>query len=403
VDGSLEALLGGPEVEYDAVSRDPRDVAAILFTSGSTGPAKGVVYEHGMFEAQVAMLRELYEFAPGQRDLACFPLFALFGPALGLASVFPRMDFTAPARCDPAEIVRAVVNFGATSSFGSPAIWRRVVPWCEAQGLRLGTLATLMIAGAPVEADLVRRARAVIAPGGRVFTPYGATESLPIAQEEGTLLATTLAERAAVGEGTCVGRAVPGVEIRLIRITDEPIARWSDALAVAQGEPGEICVRGANVTREYAFDAAATAASKIQDGATFWHRVGDLGRFDADGRLWFLGRKAHRLETAVGPLFSVPVENALRARAALGRCALVGAGPRGRELPVLIVECPAGGPRTRRARDLREREVLAAASGLAVCAPVARVLFKRHFPVDLRHQAKIDRTALKAWAEGELA
>ncbi|HUR27788.1 MAG TPA: fatty acid CoA ligase family protein [Planctomycetota bacterium] len=397
---TLEEILERGRGEFAMLERSARDPAAILFTSGSTGPAKGVLYEHGMFDAQVRMLRELYDFAPGSVDLACFPLFALFGAALDMASVFPHIDFAQPARCDPARIVQAVERFQTRSSFGSPAIWRRVIPWCEARGVRLDSLRSLMIAGAPVEADLVRRTKAVIGAGGEVFTPYGATEALPVAHVEGALLATTLAERAARGEGTCVGRAVPGVELRLIRIGDAPIELWREELLVARGEPGEICVRGANVTREYAFDSEATALAKIADGATTWHRMGDVGQIDDDGRLWFLGRKSQRIETERGLLFPVPWENVAELHPRVGRAALVGAGPRGREIPVLIVETTSGRlPRFLKARAQMAEEIVNSIAELQPLARPERVLFKTSFPLDVRHQAKIDRGALKAWAE----
>ena len=267
---TLAKLLGERSGAYAPIERAAGDEAAILFTSGSTGPAKGVVYEHGMFNAQVGMLRKLYEFQPGTTDLACFPLFALFGPALGLTSVFPAMDFARPADVDPARIVTALQRLRVRSSFGSPAIWRKVVPWCETHGVRLESLRQLMIAGAPIEADLVRRARALLSDDGEVFTPYGATEALPVAHVAGRELAGALGERAARGAGTAVGRPVPGVEIRLIAISDEPILRWSDDLGVPTGEAGEICVRGANVTRIYKFEDGATAGAKIADGETFW-------------------------------------------------------------------------------------------------------------------------------------
>lgn len=400
---ALEDWLEGNHSEFSAIERSPRDEAAILFTSGSTGPAKGVVYEHGMFNAQVRMLRELYEFVPGSADLACFPLFALYGAALEIASVFPDMNFAQPARCDPARIVQAIEHFKARTSFGSPAIWRRVIPWCEASGQRLDSLHQLMIAGAPVEADLVRRARGLIAPSGEVFTPYGATEALPVAHVEGRLLATTLAQRSARGEGTCVGVAAPGLEVRLIKISDAPIESWSAQLEVAAGEAGEICVLGENVTREYKFEVDATALAKIADGATFWHRMGDIGRFDADGRLWFFGRKSHRIETSKGTMFPVPWENVCELHPRVGRCALVGAGAHGHEVPVLIVETVSGRvPRFLKDREKLAAEILRTLEPLRPLAPIERVLFKTSFPLDVRHQAKIDRSALKTWAEERL-
>jgi len=400
---ALRSLMEQPGDVFAPIPRAARDPAAILFTSGSTGPAKGVCYEHGMFQAQVEMLRETYDFAPGSRDLACFPLFALFGPALGMASIFPELDFTRPAHCDPSKIAGAIDRFQVRSSFGSPAIWRRVIPWCEARSRRLDSLQQLLIAGAPVEAALVRRARDVIAPQGEVFTPYGATEALPVTHVEGALLAGELGTRASLGEGTCVGRAVRGVDLRLIRILDDAIETWDDELFVQPGEPGEICVRGYNVTRQYAFDPQATALAKIPEGERIWHRMGDLGRFDAQGQLWFLGRKSHRLETANGMLFPVPIENVFRLHASIGRCAVVGLGPRGSERPVLIIELSSSRiPRASKARWGLAAEILQAGASLSGSATVERVLFKRDFPLDVRHQAKIDRVALKHWAEAQV-
>ena len=397
---SLEKLLTDAPCEFPAIERGAMDEAAILFTSGSTGPAKGVVYEHGIFNAQVEILRKLYEFKPGTADLACFPLFALFGPALGLTSVFPQMDFARPADADPQRIVEALQRLRVRSSFGSPAIWRKVIPWCEQHGVRLESLRLLMIAGAPIEADLVRRARALLSDDGEVFTPYGATEALPVAHVTGRELAGELGERAAHGAGTAVGRPVPGVEIRLIAIMDQAVPHWRDELLVPQGQAGEICVRGANVTREYKFEDSATAAAKIQDGVSFWHRMGDLGRFDDQGVLWFLGRKSHRIESARGTIFPVPLENVFERHPSLGRCAVVGVGACGAQRPVLIVELRS--MRVSVAASDREelsRELLRAGLWFDGCSAVERVLYKQEFPLDPRHQAKIDRLALKRWAE----
>jgi acyl-CoA synthetase (AMP-forming)/AMP-acid ligase II len=400
---SLAALQSAGAGVYPAIERAANDEAAILFTSGSTGPAKGVVYEHGMFNAQVECLRKLYTFEAGSTDLACFPLFALLAPALKLCSVFPQMDFARPAEVDPAQIVTALQRLRVRSSFGSPAIWRRVIPWCEQHGVKLESLRQLMIAGAPIEADLVRRARALLRDDGEVFTPYGATEALPVAHVPGLQLAGRLGEQAAKGAGTAVGRAVPGVEIRLIKISDALIPTWDDALCVGTGDAGEIVVRGANVTRAYKFDELATAAAKIVDGDTFWHRMGDLGRMDAGGVLWFLGRKSQRMQTARGTLFPVPLENVFERHPAVGRCAVVGVGASGAEIPVLVVEEHSSKlPRARAAREELSRELLRAGLWFDGCSAVERVLYKANFPLDARHQAKIDRGALKLWAQDQV-
>jgi len=380
---SLTALARPEKGEFAPIELSGGDPAAILFTSGSTGPAKGVLYTHGNFEAQIAALRALYGLARGQIDLACFPLFALCNTALQRTSVFPRMDFARPAQCDPAAIVEALREHSITDTFGSPAIWRRVVPWCATRGVKLPALERAMIAGASVEPELVDGFRALLSKQGDVHTPYGATEALPVSSLSGAEIAGRLRARIEGGHGTCVGRAAPGVEITLVDCLDGL---------------GEICVRGPAVTREYADDAQATAASKIVEGESFWHRMGDIGYFDAEGLLWFYGRKSQRLETAQGTFLPVPTESLFDRHPKIRRSALVGVGARGAEKPVLVVE-----------GEVREQaELVSFASALVAPAlphplpRIERVLFRESLPVDARHNAKIRREELKLWAEGEL-
>jgi acyl-CoA synthetase (AMP-forming)/AMP-acid ligase II len=407
----LDAIAKPSRGRFDAFEPADDAEAAILFTSGSTGPAKGVVYVHANFRAQIEALRALYGFREGEIDLACFPLFALFAPALGMACAFPRIDPRRPGDCDPAEVLSDAEASGATTTFGSPAIWRRVVPWARARGLRLSTLRRVLVAGAPVPPDLVEGLLAILPDGAEVHTPYGQTEALPLASISG---AEILARRDAIagGWGNCVGRSAPGVEIAVIRATDDPIPRWSDDLRLGDGEVGELCARGGVVTAAYAEDAPATAAAKILvpgAPARSWHRTGDLGYRDG-GLLWFCGRKSHRLETERGLVAPVPVENLLNRHPHVARSALVGVGPRGHETPVAVVEPRSGAmPRGRAARARLADEVLALLGARRADAPppapgpVARVLFHRAFPVDARHNAKIRSEELKRWAEEQRA
>lgn len=394
----LEPLLASrPPRSFEPVAVEADTLAAVLFTSGSTGPAKGVVYTHGNFAAQLATLAAHFGLEPGETDCACFPLFALFDNALGLTSVFPELDPARPGRCDPAAIHRAIEASGASFTFGSPAIWKRVVPWARANSQRFTSLRRVTIAGAPVPPSLVLELRALLPAGGEVHTPYGATEALPVTDITGAELAP-LRDSIEQGAGSCVGRALPGVELALVRVTDEPLERWDPSLCVARGEPGEVCVKGPVVTRRYLDDERATRRAKIADGSAVWHRMGDVGRLDSDGRLWFLGRKSQRLETEHGVLYPVPLENAFDVTRGVARTALVGVGPRGAERPVLVVES------TEREHvllpRLRQRSSeLAATPG---ARSIERFLFHPRFPVDVRHNAKIRREELKRWAEDEL-
>ena len=362
-------------------------VAAILFTSGSTGPAKGAVYTHGHFRAQVESLRACYGFRRGEVDLAAFPLFSLFDCAFGMTSVIPDLEASRPGSCDPAKIVAALLQNRCTTAFGSPAIWRRLGPYCTERGIRFPELKRVLIAGAAVPPALIETLHLLLPEDGDVHTPYGATEALPVATISGREVTAETAALSRTGKGTCVGRPAPDIELRLIRIGDEPIDRWSPDLALPPGEVGEICVKGPVVTSTYFGRADATAAAKIPDGSSFWHRMGDLGYLDGKGRLWFAGRKAERVRTADGLAFTDFVEGRAAAHPRVGRCALVGVGGAGRERPVLVVE---GREDARLAREL-----LALAS-------VESVLFHPRFPVDARHNAKIHRLTLKRWAEARL-
>jgi len=379
-----QAGSGGP-----ILADTPDDaIAAILFTSGSTGPAKGAVYTHGNFRAQVDVLARSYGFQPGEVDLAAFPLFSLFDGALGMTSVIPDIDASRPGRCEPAKIVAALADNRCTTAFGSPAIWRRLAPYCMERALRFPELKRVLIAGASVPPALIEALRQLLPADGDVHTPYGATEALPVATISGREVAAETASLSRAGKGTCVGRPVAGIELRLIRISDDELARWSDDPALPPGEVGEICVKGPAVTRAYCGRDDATAAAKIQDGDAVWHRMGDLGYLDEQGRLWFAGRKAERVRTAAGPAFTDFIEGRAAAHPRVSRCALVGVGAVGHERPVLVVE---------------GREDASLARELQALAPVQTVLFHPRFPLDVRHNAKIHRLTLKRWAEARLA
>jgi acyl-CoA synthetase (AMP-forming)/AMP-acid ligase II len=387
------------------------DPAAVLFTSGSTGPAKGVSYEHGHFAAQVEILREVYKIVPGEVDYCTFPLFALFGPALGMTCVVPTMNPARPATIDPATAFREIAEHRVTNLFGSPAVVRRLGSGDIGRDA-LSTVKRVISAGAPARLDALEALAAKLPPGVEIFTPYGATEALPVANV-GT--AEILGETAALtrqGRGVCVGRPVPGVTVAVIAITDGPVPTWDESLTLPPGEVGEFVVRGPVVTREYFRDPAATALAKIQDPMTgeTLHRMGDVGYLDDRGRLWFCGRKAHRVATPQGLLFTDQVEPVFNEAAGVFRTALVGVTRDGTTHPVLCVErlnwghLPPGfryrlvsPPWLETAARLRE---------LAATHPhtASVVTFLPHpgFPVDPRHNSKIAREKVAYWADVQL-
>ena len=318
-----------------------RDVtAAILFTSGSTGPPKGVVYTHAIFQAQVDMLRSLYSIEPGEIDLCTFPLFALFAPALGLTAIVPEMDPTRPARVDPQRIFEAIEDFGVTNLFGSPALLKPLVEGAEASGRRLPTLKRVISAGAPVPASIIERLAGRLDPHAQVYTPYGATESLPVASIGSAEVLRETRHATDQGRGVCVGRPVPGMVARVIAISDEPIPMWSDQLLVPDGVIGEIVVAGPVVTRKYFQRPEADSLAKIDDPATgsFYHRMGDVGYLDREGRLWFCGRKSHRVVCGDQTLYTIPCEAIFNRHPAVARTALVGVRREQGVSPVICIE-----------------------------------------------------------------
>jgi acyl-CoA synthetase (AMP-forming)/AMP-acid ligase II len=374
----------------------PDEIAAILFTSGSTGVPKGVVYRHRHFVAQIDMLRKAFGIEPGGIDLPTFPPFALFDPALGLTSIIPDMDPTHPAQANPKKLVAAIERFGVTQLFGSPAL----VEVLARHGATLSTIERVTSAGAPVPPDVVTRMRALLPPDAQLWTPYGATECLPVAAIEGRELETTreLTER---GAGTCVGRPVPPNEVRIIRIDEAAIALWSDDLVAAGGLVGEITVAGPTTTDSYFNRDAATRLAKIRevlrDGSQrVVHRMGDLGYFDRDGRLWFCGRKSQRVVTAETTLCTEQFEPVFNTHPDVRRTALVGVVVHGVPSPVLCIELNAGIGKDQHARIAAELRHIA--DGFVHTAKVEYFLFHPKFPVDIRHNAKIGREKLAAWA-----
>ncbi len=377
------------------------ETAAVLFTSGSTGVAKGVVVAHAVFAAQVALLQRTYGIEPGEVDLPTFPLFGLFGPALGMTAVLPRMDATRPARVDPLEILGAIRHFGVTNLFGSPALIRRVGAYGAAHGVRLPTLRRVISAGAPVPAAAIARFCTMLAPGVQVHTPYGATESLPVSSIGSDEILSATASRTAQGAGVCVGRPVDGMRVRIIRISDAPISEWSDDLLLPSGQIGEVVVQGPVVTQTYHNRPESTALAKIRDvSGCISHRMGDLGYLDETGRLWFCGRKSQRVETPTGPLYTIPCEGVFNAHPAVLRTALVGVVRGGVTTPVLCVERDSAAAAI--PEDTLRNELLSLGARFEHTRSIRTILFHPSFPVDIRHNAKIFREKLAVWAAGQL-
>jgi len=377
---TLDKMLGENTEEFPVAQMEEDEAAAVLFTTGS-------------------YIKSYYGINENDVDMPAFPLFALFSAAIGMTCIIPDMNPTKPAKVNPEKIIEAIQNHGVTTTFGSPAIWKRVGAYAVKRNITLPSVKRILMAGAPVSISILKDFEQLL-PSGDIAIPYGATEALPIVSISGK---ERLKIQETAGLGICVGRPLPGVTVKIIKITDDPIPDWKDSLVVTgKGELGEITVKGKVVTCEYFSNEAHTKLAKIYDGNTVWHRMGDIGYTDEDGKIWFCGRKTHRVITEEKTLFTVPCENIFNQHPKVFRSALVGLGPSGKKRPVIIIE-PLKGEMPLFANKSRFVKELLELGKKNECTKTIRdVLFYKSFPVDIRHNVKIFRENLAVWAEKKI-
>jgi acyl-CoA synthetase (AMP-forming)/AMP-acid ligase II len=374
---------------YAVAKTQKDDTAAILFTTGSTGPAKGVVYTHGNFDAQLRSIRRHLGITMDEIDLSTFPLFALFWPALGITSVIPDMDPTKPALANPKKIIETIINHRVTSMFASPALLNRIGKYNKNKDIKLPSLKRVISAGAPVSPSLIERFATMLCGDAEVHTPYGATEAVPVISMSSNEILSETRSLSEKGYGLCIGRPINDVDVQIINITDKSINKWSDDILVKDGDVGEITVSGDLVTRQYFEQPEADALAKIKDGNTIWHRMGDLGRMDSKGRIWFYGRKSHRVVIEDKILFTIPCEAIFNTHPNVFRSALVGIGPKNRQHPVICIELEHDNLHHNK-REIKN-ELLEFAQQNELTSSIKTILFHKSFPVDIRHNSKIFR------------
>ena len=373
----------------------PDAEAAVLFTSGATGPAKGVVYRHHQLRAQLDLVRTAADLAPGARLVAAFPPFALYGPALGAAAAVPDMDPTKPATLTATALAEAVAAVRATVVFASPAALRNVAATADAltpgQRDHLGRVQTLLSAGAPVPVPLLREIQTLL-PGAVLHTPYGMTEALPTTDVTLAEIEQALADAGPAAEGVCVGRPLPGVRLAVdpLDVTGTPVG----SLRSEAGATGEICVAGDHVKDHYDRLWSTQRRSASPAG---WHRTGDVGHLDAQGRLWVEGRLVHVITGPDGPVTPVGIEQRVESVPAVVLASAVGVGPAGTQQTVVVLVADDHHPGPLASASLAAE--VRAASG----RPLAAVLVTDRLPVDIRHASKIDRVRVARWAEHVLA
>jgi acyl-CoA synthetase (AMP-forming)/AMP-acid ligase II/pimeloyl-ACP methyl ester carboxylesterase len=372
----------------------PGDVAAVLFTSGSTGPAKGVVYTHGQLSALVEALAGTYGIGLGTGLVAGFAPFALLGPALGARSVTPDMVVTSPRTLTATAVAAAVAAVDATVVFLSPAAISNVVATADAltddDRAALAGVKDFLSAGAPVPERLLSAASDLM-PGATAHTPYGMTEGLLMTDI--TLDEIRDAELSLGGPGgVCVGRPAGTTRVRISALDENGHA--TGALTDQAHVTGEIVVSAPHLKDHY--DALWLTERESRRGAVAgerWHRTGDVGHLDEQGRLWVEGRMPHVIVTADAVVTPAGPEQRFESVFEVARAALVGIGPRGEQQLVAVIETVPPAFRVSLATS-----ALASAVRASVDLPIAAVLVVPTLPTDIRHNSKIDRVRLGEWA-----
>ena len=384
-----------PLAAHDAPS--PDDAAAVLFTSGATGPAKGVAYRHRQLCAQRDALAATYDITSADRLVAAFAPFALYGPALGIATALPDADVTRPGTLDHSALRDACTSVSATLVFASPSAWRNVVETAPAGDGRVLTEVRLVLsAGAPVPPETLRTVATIVA-DAEIHTPYGMTEILPVADIG--LDGIDAAEQDPQARGVCVGAPVGGAEVRIAELDFDALCGVPDALD--EGRTGEILARAPWCSEGYPDLWATERHARPGDG---WHRTGDVGHLDDQGRLWVEGRSVHVIRTLDGVLTSVDLERRIE-RAGIvgvvpGRVAVVGVGPAPVQQVVVVLEA---GPQIGDTPTELAPDALTETIRSTLDVQVAAVLVLDDLPVDIRHNSKIDRVQVAEWADGVLA
>jgi len=401
---TLEQLSGTPASRYLPPELSLDSPAAVIFTTGSTGPPKGVQYTHRTFNSQIDQLVEHYQIEPGGKDLSAFPLFGLFNAVMGTTTVIPDMDPTRPADVDSPRLLDAIDQWQINQAFGSPALWTTVGRYASQQGRKVPSLNRVFSAGAPVPPYVLELVRKMIAEDGCMFTPYGATEALPIASIESREVLGETAEKCRQGAGTCVGKKFSGIEWQVIAIDDGPLGHIDQVRPMRVGEIGELMVTGNVVTHCYVTRVEQNALHKVQDGDRVWHRMGDVGYLDERGRFWCCGRKSHRVLTRRGPMFTEPCEAIFNTHERVHRAALVGVGESGTQQPVIIAEpWPEYAPQDAVQQKELESQLREVGRGHELTNSIEQVfIYPKRLPTDIRHNSKIFREQLAPWAAEQI-
>jgi olefin beta-lactone synthetase len=403
---SLDSLRRQAPAYPARPSVKPEDPAIILFTTGSTGPAKPALYPHRNMTALCRVVHESWGFTTGgvPVDISLFPAFFFIALSAGGTLVVPPINFAreSPATADPKAILEVINDCEVQSCFGSPVLLENIARHAIENEIKAPTLRRVIGGGAPITARVKEALLELVGPEGNVFANYGATEAMPSTAMDARETLRETWKKTLAGEGLCVGRPFAGVELKIIRMSDRSIARLDQTEELPASEIGEILVKGPHVSPRYFRDDASTMINKIiGPKREIWHRFGDAGRIDEQGRLWYCGRVSHRVEAAGGPLFPLNCEPIFDAHPRVRKSGLVGiASLTGQSIPVLCAELEPDADSSE--HETIRNELLTLAGLHRATRQIEVILFPKKIPVDPRHNSKIERPALARWATREL-
>ena len=398
------SLLSIPYINHcsKAFNMDAEKVAAIFFTSGSTGQPKGVIYSSRMLEAQIDILKRRFGYSGDEIDLCTFPLVGLLLICMGISIVIADMDMGHPSRLKPGRIIGNIADHGCTHMFCSPMVLKRLSDYGVGKGVKINSLNRVMTAGAPVLPQVLRDFRELLNEDAEIHTPYGATEALPVTDIAHKELLVLYENLNVYMGGICVGYPLEGIDMRIISISDGPVPSFNDTRILNENEVGEITICGPVVSESYWMNKKANKLAKVYERSTskVWHRTGDLGRMDQEGRLWFYGRKSQRVESGGKIYFTIPVEAVFNQHPDVARAALVGVkkGKLKDKIPVICIERV----KSKKRKIYLYKELRALAYENSMTVEIKHFLVHTRFPVDPRHNAKIFREKLSEWANLKL-
>ncbi len=395
---SLSKIAKNQSNQFEILEKEPSDLAAILFTSGGTGRPKGVEYTMGMFWKQTVMLKEAFRLTPSDKDYPGFPLFSLFTLALGLTTHICDFDASKPAQSNPKKILKDLLEYRITFGAGSPSIWKNVAEHCLKKKQTLPLVKTLALFGAPVRYELLEKLVKVF-PNANIYTPYGATECLPVSLTSAHEVLGETKELRLQGKGVCVGYPLKGVEVQIIPMVDEKVENLSITGVLPAGEIGEIIVKSPTTTPGYHLKAEATELIQIKDEQGYWHRMGDVGLIDEWNRLWFLGRKSHVVKTDERMYYPTAVEAIFNEHNEVENCALIEVNGKP-ALAVLRKDKKISLSIDYQEKFFSELEILG--QKYQASEGIQKYVLFEEFPVDTRHNIKIDRKKLSELAHQRL-